>query len=287
MENYIGIDLGGTTIKGGLVSGGTIIRKNFTELKKQGSEIDIITDIFNLIDSLWDENVAGIGFAVPALIDFQEGTVYGFSNIPQLENKPLKQMLENRFKVPVYLQNDANCFVLGEYETGPEKDLKNIIGLITDTGVGAGIILDGKLYNGTNYGAGEFGMIPYKNKSFKAYSSGQFFTRFYDCTGEELAILAQKGDAKAIDSFKEYGKNLGELIKLIGYALDPQVVTIGGSVSKSFPLYKESLFQSMDDYYFQREKNWLFSHLKKKILQYTGQPAFVHKKLKIEFKHEN
>ena len=250
MEYYIGIDLGGTTIKGGLIESGRIVRKKIIPVKKEGSGEEIINDIRNLIGSLWNENILGIGFAVPALIHHDKGIIYGFSNIPNLNDVPLKHILEKQFRIPVYLQNDANCFVLGEFKYGLAKNYQNIVGLVTGTGVGAGIILDQKLYNGTNYGAGEFGMISYKDKNFEAYCGGLFFTSFYNASGEELAKRAALGDPDALAAYHEYGVHLSELIKIVRYALDPQIIVIGGSISKSFSFYEPALFNSLKNFFF-------------------------------------
>jgi glucokinase len=248
--SFIGIDLGGTTIKGGLLVSGRIVRKETLPVNKELSGEQITGDICSLISSLRDKNVQGIGCAVPALIRHDKGVVYGFSNIPGLDDVPLKNILEKQFHVPVCLQNDANCFVLGEFQSGLAKNYRDIVGLITGTGVGAGIIIDEKLYNGTNYGAGEFGMISYKDKNFEAYCSGRFFTSFYNIPGEELAERAALGDADALAAYHEYGGHMGELLKLVCYTLDPQLIVIGGSVSQSFSYYKQALIQSMKSFFF-------------------------------------
>ena len=250
MENYIGIDLGGTAIKGGLIADDRIIRKEMFPIRKERSGEEIIDDICNLIRRLWDEDVMGIGFAVPALIDPGKGIIYGLTNIPQLNDVSLKQILEERFGIQVCLQNDANCFAWGEFKYGIAQGYKNIIGLITGTGVGAGIIIDKRLYNGSNWGAGEFGMIPYRDSNFESYCGGHFFTSYYGIPGEELAERAGNGDQEALTAFQEYGLNLGELIKLICYTLDPQIIVIGGSVSKSFSHYEVALKKSMESYFF-------------------------------------
>jgi len=252
--SFIGIDLGGTTIKGGLLVSGRIVRKQTLPVEKELSGKQITGDICNLIHSLWEKNTQGIGFAVPALIDHDKGVIYGFSNIPHLDNIPLKHILEKKFSVPVYLQNDANCFVLGEFKFGQAKDYRDIVGLITGTGVGAGIIIDRKLYSGTNYGAGEFGMISYKDKNFEAYCSGSFFTSYYKVSGEKLAERAALGDAGALAAYREYGMHMGELLKLVCYALDPQLIVIGGSVSKSFSYYEQALLESMKSFFFKTSK---------------------------------
>ncbi len=255
MSCYIGIDLGGTTIKGGCIESGRLAGREVFPVNPAGSKESIFSDICELIDRLWNEHVEGIGFAVPAVIDFASGTIYGLSNIPQFNGFAIQKALEDRFKVPVRIQNDANCFVLGEMYFGAAGGFRNIVGLITGTGVGAGIVIGGKIHNGVHNGAGEFGMIPYKESCFEAYCSGQFFSAFYQVTGEEMAKRAGEGDTQALLAFYNYGLHLGELINLICYALDPEIIIIGGSVSKSFELYKSGLTESLKGFYFDhREK---------------------------------
>lgn len=253
MNNYIGIDLGGTSIKGGLVANGKVVQTELIRVRQAGSQEEVFFDITTLITNLWHPKVKGIGFAVPALIHFDTGTMYGVTNIPQLNHFPIQKKLEEKFQVPVRLQNDANCFALGEKYFGSAQGYKNVIGLITGTGAGAGVIVNNQIYNGTNCGAGEFGMIPYKDKTFEIYCSGQFFTSVYNQSGEELANQARRGQTSAIEAFEEYGKNLGHLINLIGYAYDPEIIVLGGSVSTSFSLYEKSMRFIMQTYCFDCE----------------------------------
>ncbi|MBE0655011.1 MAG: ROK family protein [Bacteroidales bacterium] len=254
MSSYIGIDLGGTSIKGGRIENLKIIQKDQKLVNQQESAESIFEDICSLIRTFFSDDIEGIGFAVPALVDFNTGVMYGLSNINQLNGFPIQNMLSERFKVPVRLQNDANCFVLGEKFSGSAKGYRAVVGLVTGTGVGAGIITSGQLYTGANCGAGEFGMIPYMDKNFEKYCSGQFFTENYNLPGETLAILAEKGDAAAINAFHLYGKHMGELLKLICYVLDPELIILGGSVSKSFSLYSQPMFESLKSYFFESGK---------------------------------
>ena len=253
MSCYIGIDLGGTSIKGGRVESGKIVRNEIFLINPAGTREDIFHDICNLIRMLWTEQVSGIGFAVPGVIDFSRGTIYGLSNIPQLNGFTIQKALEVQFEVPVKLQNDANCFVLGEMHFGEARGFKNIVGLITGTGTGAGLIIDGKLHNGEHFGAGELGMIPYLDGCYEDYCSGRFFTTNYQVSGEEMASRAKHGEATALAAFHDYGLHLGSLINLIGYVLDPQIVVIGGSVSKSFHWYRPGLSIALKKFYFDHE----------------------------------
>lgn len=253
MSCYIGIDLGGTSIKGGRVESGKIVCNEVFSVNPEGTLESIFRDICDLIGNLWIDQVKGIGFAVPAVIDFESGTIYGLSNIPQFNGFAIKKALEDKFGVPLKLQNDANCFVLGEKHFGEAKGFQNIVGLVTGTGTGAGLIIDGKLHNGEHFGAGELGMIPYLDGCYEDYCSGQFFTSNYQVSGEELAVRAKTGDVDALVAFQNYGLHLGSLINLICYVLDPQVIVIGGSVSKSFEWYQSGLSEALKKFYFDHQ----------------------------------
>jgi glucokinase len=254
MSCYIGIDLGGTSIKGGRIEFGKMVRTEVLPVDTKGTQQSIFNDICKLINKLLTREVKGIGFAVPAVIDFASGTTYGLSNIPQFNGFAIQKALGERFPVQVMLQNDANCFVLGEKYFGAGQGFANIVGLITGTGTGAGIIVNNKIHNGEHLGAGELGMIPYKESCFESYCSGQFFTSQYHVSGEELSKKALVGDKDALSAFYTYGLHLGELINLICYVLDPQIIIIGGSVSKSFELYKSGLETAMKKFYFDHQE---------------------------------
>ena len=250
MNSYIGIDLGGTSIKGGRIENGILVQKEEYPVNRQGTQQSVFDDICALITRLITPDVLGIGFAAPAVIDFENGIIYGLSNIPQFNGFAIQKALEARFTAEIKIQNDANCFVLGEKHFGQAKGVSNVVGLITGTGTGAGIIIGGKLHNGENFGAGELGMIPYLDSCYEDYCSGQFFTRIHNKSGEEFALLAGQNDDQAKLAFFEYGQHLGSLLNLICYVLDPQMVVIGGSVSKSFPLYEKGLLDAMKIFYF-------------------------------------
>lgn len=244
----IGVDLGGTNVRCGLVENEKIINLLAKSINSSGTETEVLNDIFLLLDDLVSDDIEGIGIGVPSVVDVVNGIVYDVYNIPSWKSVPIKSILENRYNKPVYVNNDANCFALGEKYFGKAKNYNNIVGLIIGTGLGAGIIINGKLYNGTNCGAGEFGMIPFKDDILEHYCSGYFFKKKYDITGEELYKLALNNDEFALNVFNEYGKNLGEAIKIILYAIDPEIIVIGGSVSKSFNFFKNALIESISDF---------------------------------------
>ena len=104
------------------------------------------------------------------------------------------------------------------------------------------------MYEGSNCGAGEFGNVPYLLHTTEYYASGQFFTDEKKVKATELVIKAQAGDATALKIFAEYGFHLGQALKSILYAYDPEVIILGGSVSKSFSLYKDAMYDAIQDF---------------------------------------
>ena len=246
--NLIGVDIGGTNIRAGLVKDNQLQNVEKISVRKNCEELDVIEDVIALLKNYDLFTVDGIGIGVPSVVDVKKGIVYNVNNIPCWEEVYLKDILEKELGVEVYINNDANCFAVGEKYFGKAKEYKDIVGLITGTGVGAGIIINNKLYAGKNCGAGEFGSIPYKEYNAEYYCSGQFFENVYNVSGDELYKKASVGDSKTIDIFKEYGKNLGELIKMILYTIDPGIIVLGGSVSKSFEFYKEAMWESINNF---------------------------------------
>jgi len=244
----IGVDLGGTNVRAGLVAGGRLVKVHSTAVRGQGTEAEVLEDVFAAIDPVMGPGVAGIGAGVPSIIDLKTGTVYDVQNIPAWKKVPLKAILEERYHRPAYVNNDANCFAAGEKHFGRLAPYDHAVGLIVGTGLGAGIIANGRLYSGINCGAGEFGMLPYLDRNFEAYASGQFFRRAHGTSGREAAERAGRGDPAALAMFAEFGGHLGEAVKAICYAVDPEVILLGGSVSKSYPYFRESLWAAFRSY---------------------------------------
>jgi glucokinase len=246
--NVIGIDLGGTNVRAGIVSGNILDNVLSRRIHNNGSIDEVLDDIFCLVDELKNGDTEGIGIGVPSVVDIKSGVVFDVQNIPSWKTVPLKSLMEQRYNVPVYINNDANCFATGEKYSGKAKGFDNFVGLIVGTGLGAGVILNGRLYSGTNCGAGEFGMIPYKDSNFESYCCGQFFKNKYEISGEEVSKLASEGDERALGIFNEFGEHLGNAIKTILYSVDPEAIILGGSVSKAFKFYKDSMWKSIESF---------------------------------------
>jgi glucokinase len=250
-QGVIGVDLGGTNVRVGNVKDDELKMHAATPISSEESEDVVMKEITDTIDKVFDGDVIGIGVGVPSVVDVEKGIVYSVANIPSWKKVYLKDRLEQKYHVPVFVNNDANCFALGECYFGKARDYKNIIGLIVGTGLGAGVIIDNRLYNGTNCGAGEFGHIPYKDHDFEYYCSGQRFSREYGKDGQVLFNRAQKGDAEALRIFETFGLDLGNAIQAILYTLDPEIIVFGGSVSNAFSFFEKGMRETLKVFKYQ------------------------------------
>lgn len=267
VKNLIGVDLGGTKVNVGLVRGHTILDSKKAKLpKNQKDEWDVINLIIDTINQVRsDHEIQGIGIGVPSILDKKEGIIYEVQNIPTWKEVPLGPILEKEFSCPVFMNNDASCFALGEYYFGSGKGCENFVGITLGTGLGAGIITRGKLLDDANCGSGEFGMIPYKDGIMEDYCSGKFFKKFHNSDGEEFFNLAKEGDKKALEAFEEFGMHLGNAIKMMMYAVDPQQVIIGGSIASAMQFFDKSLRKCISDFSYSRT----YENLK---IRYTQTP---------------
>ena len=248
IENIIGIDLGGTNIRAGKVVEEKIIQFAKESTHAEGSQSEVLEKLFMVIDSCIDENTKSIGIGVPSVVDVEKGIVYDVVNIPSWKVVPLKEILESRYKVPVYVNNDANCFALGEKYYGKARSYKSIVGLTIGTGMGSGLIFNDKLYEGKNCCAGEFGNIPYLKSNYEHYCSGQFFSEEKSTSAVETNNRALLGDAAAIKLYAEFGFHIGQAIKSILYAYDPEIIIIGGSRTKAYELFKPAMFEAIRNF---------------------------------------
>lgn len=242
MEKAIlGLDIGGTSIKAGVLIDGHLkgIRAIPTPAKE--SKEFVLDTIGNFIESYLHHNIGGIGIGIPGLVDVKKGIVLNLSNIPSFQHVLLKDFLFDRFNLPIFINNDANCFALGVHKYGVGKRFKNLIGITLGTGTGGGIVINGDLYSGVDSAAGEWCSAPYLDKDFEFYCSGKFFHNTYQKKPKSLYKLALNGDSEALKAFDEYGVHLGELIKHILYGLAPEAIILGGSIRKTYPLFKDGL----------------------------------------------
>ncbi|MDH5399124.1 MAG: ROK family protein [Cyclobacteriaceae bacterium] len=248
--DYIGIDLGGTNVRAGLIRGKQMLSNAATRINSKGSVEEVFEQIYSVIDQLDREKVAGIGIGVPSVVNVEKGIVYDVQNIPSWVEVPVKDTLEQKYGLPVAVNNDANCFAMAEYHFGKGQGSRSMVGMIVGTGIAGGIIINGKLFEGANCGAGEFGMINYLDKYFEYYACGQFFDHVYGVKGEDIAEKVKRGDEEAIRIMNELGTHIGKTVEAVLYAYDPEIIVLGGSVSKSYPLYKAALWKALEGFAF-------------------------------------
>lgn len=248
-HKVIGVDMGGTKIRAGLLSGTRLIKESTKETPAKKSEKVVIDCLIQTIEKVIDPDSIGIGIGVPGLVDAKKGIVYDVTFIPSWKEVHLKEILENYFKIPVFVNNDSNCFALGEKFFGKGIHCSNFVAVTLGTGLGSGIIIENRLYSGTYTGAGEFGCISYKNSTIEDHCASGFFTRM-GTNGEDLYLAAKNGDPKALAAFSTYGNNLSEAVKIILYTCDPEMIILGGSISNAWEFFIDSLWKGLEDYMF-------------------------------------
>src|SRR5581483_5429772 len=240
-------------MRAGLVQNGKIVALDKRPISSHAKKEIVLEEVCQSIATVFRKDVRGIGIDVPSLVDAEKGIVFNVANIPSWKKVPLKKILEKRFGVPVFVNNDAKCFALGEFHYGEGRGYKNVIGLIIGTGMGAGVILNGKLFSGTNGGAGEIGHIPYKENEFEHFCSGRFFEREFGLDGATLDQRAIAGDRDAQEKLASFGDAFADAIMAILYAYDPEIIVLGGSVTRSYPFFEKRMHERLKTFRFQKE----------------------------------
>lgn len=265
---YIGLDLGGTGIKVGIVTeDGRIIAKDSAPTRaKEGYEV-ISKDMAELVLKVLDDNkisldeVKSVGIGCPGSIDDKNGVVYYANNI-LLRNAPLCAEMKKYIDKPVYIGNDANCAALGEYFALNDDTVTDFVAITLGTGVGGGIIINKKLFTGYNGVGGELGHTVIKRDGeqcscgrkgcWEAYASATAVIREAEkaaeknpdsllkanidknggkANGKLVFDTADAGDETAKEVVAEYIKSISEGIINIINIFQPNVVAIGGGIS--------------------------------------------------------
>lgn len=248
MKNIIGIDIGGTTIVGGRIEEDRIVKQVSEDTKAMEGGNVTLGVLKDIISKLKTDATEAIGIGVPSVVDREKGIVYNVQNIKNWDEVHLKSLLEKEFDLPVFIDNDANCYAYGEKIYGQGKEFENFVGITLGTGVGGGIVQRHQLLSDSNCGSGEFGEIPYIDSILEEYCGSRFFTRTANESGYEIALKARKGDQPSIDIYNEYGKHISMLVKIILLVLDPEAIIFGGSITRSFDLFKDSMYENLKDF---------------------------------------
>jgi len=250
-RTLVGVDLGGTNVRAGSVRGEKVTGRAVRRISGTAAEGVVLQEVFETIDEVIDGEVAGIGIGVPSVVDVERGIVYTVENIPAWREVHLKEKLESRYGCPAHVNNDANAFALGELHFGKGRGHRNMVGLTIGTGLGAGIIIDGRLYSGSNCGAGEIGSIPYRDFTIEHYAAGQFFEHEAGVRGEVAFERARRGDAEALRLFHAFGLELGHAFLTVLYTYDPELIVVGGSIARAFAFFEAGVRERLKSFAYQ------------------------------------
>src|SRR3989338_2962808 len=251
----IGVDVGGTNIKLGMVNlaGRVIARSSFTTKTYSSSKNRFINAlVINIQDflSLNDinrKNVIGVGIGLPGLIDLKLGIVNALPNIPGWNKYPFQKVIRQKLHLPVFIENDVNLMTLGEWKYGAGKGVKNLVCITLGTGIGGGLILDNEIYRGPGFSAGEIGHMPLNEEGPACVCGGygcfeQYVGRKYlqkktekifnkQLEWEEISAMAKQGNKKAIAIWEETARHIGNGLTGVVNLLNPARIVIGGGVS--------------------------------------------------------
>jgi glucokinase len=278
---YLGIDIGGT--KCAVIAGTEnmeILKKiSFPTETQKGPDHAIsllLSSASEVAANLGPDSLKAVGISCGGPLDSIKGVVQSPPNLPGWDNIPIVKLFKDKFHVPVYLQNDANACALAEWKFGAGKGTQNMIFLTFGTGMGGGIIINGRLYTGTNDLAGEVGHIRLSDEGPKAYGKKGSFEGF--CSGTGIALIARKivsekfalkqtvsfcgnirnvdkitakdiaeaafsGDKTAIKILEISGEYLGKGLSVLIDILNPQKIVIGSIYARCRKFIEPACFE--------------------------------------------
>lgn len=283
-----GVDVGGTTVKIGLFSGDGKLEEKYeiaTDKSDQGAHI--IEHIAAKLDEIIAEksygilDCMGVGIGLPGPVD--RGMILGCVNLGWGIFSIVEEFSKAFHNVPVYAGNDANTAALGEYVAGAGKGMKNMMMVTLGTGVGDGIIIDGRILEGANGGAGEIGHIPVnpqeqdicgcgKKGCLEQYASATGIVRVAEklrkengntalpagCTAKQVFDYAKEGDELAMQAVEELGRYLGLALASCACVLNPEGIVIGGGVSRAGKILLDVTEKNFQTYVFKPCRNVKF-----------------------------
>lgn len=283
-----GVDVGGTTVKIGLFSGDGKLEEKYeiaTDKSDQGAHI--IEHIAAKLDEIIAEksygilDCMGVGIGLPGPVD--RGMILGCVNLGWGIFSIVEEFSKAFHNVPVYAGNDANTAALGEYVAGAGKGMKNMMMITLGTGVGGGIIIDGRILEGANGGAGEIGHIPVnpqeqdicgcgKKGCLEQYASATGIVRVAEklrkengntalpagCTAKQVFDCAKEGDELAMQAVEELGRYLGLALASCACVMNPEGIVIGGGVSRAGKILLDVTEKNFQTYVFKPCRNVKF-----------------------------
>jgi len=262
---YICIDIGGTSIKYGVLSDeGEIFIDGTVSTKVTEKENFILSDVKKLVRNILDEyrnyEIKGICVSTAGVVNPEKGEIaYAGPTIPKYTGTKIKEELEKEFSISCEVENDVNCAGLGEYWKGAGKGSKSMVCLTIGTGVGGSVILDGKLLNGIGYTAGEIGYMDVNGSYIQNIASSRYLVEKVQkekvekegitdaITGVDIFELAKKGDEICIAGINEIISNLAVGVRNIIYLLNPEVIVIGGGITAQKEYLEEKIRKEVND----------------------------------------
>ena len=262
---YICIDIGGTSIKYGVLDGtGEIFINGSITTKVTQTENFILLDLKKLIKDILEQyvtyDIKGICVSSAGVVDPEKGEiVYSGPTIPGYTGTKIKEEIEKEFDIRCEVENDVNCAGLGEYWKGAGKGSKSMVCMTVGTGIGGSVILDGKLLNGIGYTAGEIGYMDVNGQFIQEVASSRFLVKKVqeekekkegtkqNITGVDVFELAKKGDEICIDAIDMLIENLAVGIRNIMYLLNPEIVIIGGGITAQKEYLEERIRKRVND----------------------------------------
>ncbi len=265
MMYYICIDIGGTSIKYGVLSEkGEIFIDGTVSTKVTEKENFILSDVKKLVRNILDEygnyEIKGICVSTAGVVNPEKGEIaYAGPTIPKYTGTKIKEELEKEFSISCEVENDVNCAGLGEYWKGAGKGSKSMVCLTIGTGIGGSVILDGKLLNGIGYTAGEIGYMDVNGSYIQNIASSRYLVEKVQkekeekegitdaITGVDIFELAKKGDEICIAGINEIISNLAVGVRNIIYLLNPEVIVIGGGITAQKEYLEEKIRKEVND----------------------------------------
>ncbi|MBK1832772.1 ROK family protein [Roseibacillus ishigakijimensis] len=278
MQQAIGIDFGGTTVKIGVVQGSEILDKAPPiATQDYTSAPPLIDDIARTAEALRARfpGIAAVGAGMPGFVDFPTGRVHRLTNVEGWTNIFLKKELEDRLRLPATIDNDANAMAYAEWKLGAGRGFNHLVALTLGTGVGGGLVIDGKLARGANSVGSELGHVsinykgrtgPYGNhggleeyignneivaRARELYREAGHRLSLDDCSPKTLAESALEGDPVALRVWDGIAEKLACALTSTVFLLNPEAIIIGGGVSKAGDLLflplKEKLFSQIGE----------------------------------------
>ena len=244
-QRVIGVDVGGTKILAGLVGRDGAIERRRETPTPLGSEDELLAGLEAAVAELWDERVAALGFGVPSTVDQRTGLAVSSVNIP-LTDVDIPSRMRERFGVPVGIDNDANAAAIAEWQVGAGAGSRNMVMLTLGTGIGGGLILDGRPFRGAVGAAAELGHIVIEHDGLpcqgactgrghlEGYTTGKAAGEAAQAVfgpavdSHRLVRLANEGDPQAIEILTGIGRRLGSAFGSLVNIFNPELIVVGG-----------------------------------------------------------